>query len=424
MTDTAIVSTPSIGDSDSTVHDNTPAELTAHLERQLALARPRLLRLARLQGVAQDAVEDVAQDVLVIAWRRLGMLHYPERLDAWLDGICRNLCLHQHRHARVEASHQASISVLDSGTLEVSPAGDAMDIGDPHTGDPLEDLTRQDLQTLLDRALSYLPHPARAAVELRYLAELPLSEVASRLGLTINALDVRLHRARKHLRQILNGELRAEAEAYGLALDDEDVTMGWRETRLWCMFCGRLRLHGRLETLPDGRVNLRMRCPSCSPHIGSSENSCLTESGPLDALRGFRSFRPAFHRQVESSFAYVQAASTRRACLWCGAQVHATLTLPDERPSFLPRWPGLTWVIICPGCGWLASVYAGWSAWNHPAVRQFIDQHPRWIMEPESLMEWGGQPAIRVRLSDVANSACLTIFLHAETLHMLAAFSS
>ena len=134
------------------------------------------------------------------------------------------------------------------------------------------------------------------------------AEVASRLGLTINALDVRLHRARKHLRHTLNGELRAEAEAYGLALDDQDMTTGWRETRLWCMICGRQRLHGRFESPPDGRVNLIMRCPTCSPRIGSTENGCLTESGPLDALRGLRSFRPAFRRQVESGFACLSSS--------------------------------------------------------------------------------------------------------------------
>ena len=59
-----------------------------------------------------------------------------------------------------------------------------------------------------------------------------------------------------------------------------------------------------------------------------------------------------------------------------------------------------------------------------PAAQQFMDQHPHWIMEPETLMDWGGQPAIRVRLADVASSACLTVFLHAETPQTLATFSS
>lgn len=75
------------------------------------------------------------------------------------------------------------------------------------------------MAVLLDRAMSYLPDSARDAVELCYLAELPQAEAAARLGMTISALETRLHRARKQLRQVLNGALRADAESFGLALE-------------------------------------------------------------------------------------------------------------------------------------------------------------------------------------------------------------
>ncbi|HLG61077.1 MAG TPA: hypothetical protein VKY19_04035 [Ktedonosporobacter sp.] len=47
------------------------------------------------------------------------------------------------------------------------------DIIDPLMPEPDEVLIRQDLVTLLDRALGYLPDTTRTALELRYLAELP-----------------------------------------------------------------------------------------------------------------------------------------------------------------------------------------------------------------------------------------------------------
>jgi hypothetical protein len=266
-----------------------------------------------------------------------------------------------------------------------------------------------------------LPVAARKVLELRFLADLPPYEVAQRLGLTVNALDVRLHRARNQLRQALNGPLRADAAAFGLALSGEEE-IGWRETRLWCMFCGHHHLQGRLDVALDGRTNLQMRCPQCSQRIGAPRNGLLTESGPLDTLRGLRSFRPAFNRQVTSGNAYLAAALSRRACLWCGAPVHIALTTLDDRPSFLMCWPGLTWVITCPACDWLASMYAGWSAWTHPAAQHFMNEHPRWINEPETLVDFDGQSAICARLADATSAARLTVLLLATTLQTLAVF--
>jgi DNA-directed RNA polymerase specialized sigma24 family protein len=47
-------------------------------ERIVADARPRLLQVARLRGVPVDAIEDVVQETLLVAWRRLDQLHSPE----------------------------------------------------------------------------------------------------------------------------------------------------------------------------------------------------------------------------------------------------------------------------------------------------------------------------------------------------------
>ena len=54
-----------------------------------------------------------------------------------------------------------------------------------------------------------------------YLTELPQREVALRLGVTINVLEARLHRARRQLRLVLSSDLRTDAQAFGLAIDDD-----------------------------------------------------------------------------------------------------------------------------------------------------------------------------------------------------------
>ena len=44
-----------------------------------------------------EAADDCVQETLIEAWRHLDQLRAPERFDAWLNGICRNICLRWQR---------------------------------------------------------------------------------------------------------------------------------------------------------------------------------------------------------------------------------------------------------------------------------------------------------------------------------------
>jgi RNA polymerase sigma factor (sigma-70 family) len=207
-------------------------------------------------------VEDVVQVTLLEAWYHLPYLREAERFDAWLDGICRNMCRRWRRTFRSASQRYEQLSMEDGEDKEDG----IEDIADTQTPDPFEELSRQGLEILMDRALGHLSKSARGVVELCYLAEYPQREVALRLGITIGALEERLRRARQQLRQVLAGELRSDAEELGLTLSAEPA-LGWPETRLWCKLCGRQRLRGIFETFPDGRIGLCLRCPVCSPRF-------------------------------------------------------------------------------------------------------------------------------------------------------------
>src|SRR5262249_4472914 len=141
--------------------------------------------------------------------------------------------------------------------------GDAAEVVDPPDGqalDPIEELDRQDLSQLLDHALGRLSTPAREVLELRYLQELPEDGAAARIGVSVGALAVRLHRARRQLRSVLSGPMRPEAEAFGLVPQAEPGAAQWQETRIWCNLCGRRRLLGSFSMRADGSVYMSMRC--------------------------------------------------------------------------------------------------------------------------------------------------------------------
>jgi RNA polymerase sigma-70 factor (ECF subfamily) len=157
------------------------------LGESVEAARPRLLRLAQILGVGPDEAEDVAQETYLEAWRHLEKLQ-PERVSAWLDGICRNICK-RHLHAKSSIPHMSELPEdLDEECLNVS---------DSRTIDPVEELERQDMQVLLDRARSHLEESTRELIDLCYLDELPQREVAERLSLSLGALELKLHRARQ-----------------------------------------------------------------------------------------------------------------------------------------------------------------------------------------------------------------------------------
>ncbi len=182
------------------------------------------------------------------------------------------------------------------------------------------------------------------------------------------------------------------------------------------MFCARHYLQGRFETLPDGRVDLLMRCPNCLDHKPRS----WVKTGGFFELSGMKSFRPAWNWMQRIIIEYW--TDVKQRCTWCQAPIPLRLIGPNETPAWLKPWHGLRFVRECPVCESNSSFFVGSSAWLHPLVQDFVTQHPHWINEPESLIEFAGQPVFRVRLTDIKSVARLTLMLHCETLEVLASF--
>jgi RNA polymerase sigma-70 factor (ECF subfamily) len=160
--------------------------------RFLASTTPVLDHAYRLAGLllgnATEA-EDAVQDALVAAWQGFDRLRDVERFPAWFDRILVNGCRDRLRRRGTVRFVQIDASI------------------DPAARDPFRTLIERDA---LLAGIGQLTPDERIVVVFRFWDDLPLDEIADRLGWPLGTVKSRLHRAISRLRD-------------GLAVDDKEV---------------------------------------------------------------------------------------------------------------------------------------------------------------------------------------------------------
>ncbi|MGH7820482.1 MAG: sigma-70 family RNA polymerase sigma factor [Candidatus Binatia bacterium] len=158
--------------------------------RMLAVAR----RLLRDEESARDAV----QDAFLSAFRSIGGFREGARLSTWLHRIVVNAALMKLR-ARGRRPEEPIEDLLPKFLDDGHRAG--TDAGWLESAETLID--RRQTRRLVRECIDRLPDTYRAVLLLRDIEELDSEEVAGVLGITPNAVKVRLHRARQALRELL-----------------------------------------------------------------------------------------------------------------------------------------------------------------------------------------------------------------------------
>lgn len=355
--------------------------------------RRRLVRLCA--GLSGDpaAAEDLAQETLLEAWRNLYKLRDPAGAERWLSAIARNVCL---RWARGRGRDAVSLAALDA---------------DPVAADPFDlevDFERSELAELLDRGLALLPSRTREVLIHRYVHDCSHAEIGARLGLSEDAVSMRLSRGKLVLRSVLGSELHDQAEAYGLV---DTAGGGWRPTRVWCTDCGRRRLVTRREA-PPGTVSFR--CPGCNP---DSIGAAYLLDNPFFAQLVGEVVRPSavLARAAGWSRRYFGAgAGTAAACTRCGCAVRLQRYVREHQGE---SSAGL--LADCSACGEQVSASVRGLASSLIEMRELRRRHPRIHVLPTRRLNFAGCPALAVRYENVLGSSGLTAFFADDTLRPL-----
>jgi RNA polymerase sigma-70 factor (ECF subfamily) len=131
-----------------------------------------------------DEAQDLAQEVFLRLYRKLGRFDPRRPFEPWLWRVAANVCAN-YRSKRV--STPAPVQGADE---EVAAASD------PTLFE----------ETTLGAALSLLPPGNRHLLALHYQADMPLAEIADTLGVSQVTVKSRLYRARAQLQHVLVGQ--------------------------------------------------------------------------------------------------------------------------------------------------------------------------------------------------------------------------
>lgn len=160
----------------------------------LARENARML-MTYLRSLVRDesAAEDLFQETMVVAWRRLDECDLDRPFGPWLRGIASRLVLaHYRKQKSIPSLIDASLlQVVDRHFENISQiAGDTWD----------------DKLTALRECIDALPQRQRSVIRSKYFDGMAVVEVADRYDLTLEACKKRIQRGRNMLVRCLKSK--------------------------------------------------------------------------------------------------------------------------------------------------------------------------------------------------------------------------
>lgn len=179
-TDAALVAAVLAGDPDAATR------LVRRFERPVIGVIVRLVK-------DRELARDLAQETFVKAFRHLGSFDPSRRFSSWLFKIAHNTTLDWLRKGKLDTE---SLVPEDDDRPERQVAA-------PEERSPFQMAARSELARGLEQALGSCRPAHREILLLRFVEHLQYQEIADVLGVKMNVVKVRLHRARKELAENL-----------------------------------------------------------------------------------------------------------------------------------------------------------------------------------------------------------------------------
>jgi len=159
----------------------------------------RLLSVSRRFLRNEEDARDAVQDAFISVFKSIDRFEGNARLSTWLHRIVVNAALMKLRtkSRNPEEAIDDLLPQFDEASHHVQEVQEWRESGDAA-------VERRETREIVRAAIEKLPESYRAVLMLRDIEEMDTEGTATLLGITENAVKIRLHRARQALRTLLN----------------------------------------------------------------------------------------------------------------------------------------------------------------------------------------------------------------------------
>lgn len=171
--------------------------------------RDKLIGYFINKGVNPNDSEDLAQDTLIEAMVKLSDLRNPAAFGGWLFAIAHGIMAKWFTEESKRAPHVS----LESGMFNdgLAETGAAYFLAAPAHLQPEERAIAKEEESIILDLIQRLPQSQKEVLQLKISdPDMKLEEIADALGIQLNTVKQRLHRARKALAARLEAEYPGE----------------------------------------------------------------------------------------------------------------------------------------------------------------------------------------------------------------------
>jgi RNA polymerase sigma-70 factor (ECF subfamily) len=253
------------------------------LEQLLERHQAQVYRFGMKMCRDPEDAKDVLQDTLLALARGVRDFRGASSISTWLYSIARSFCIKKRRRSQFAPNEERS--------LDTDVAAEARGLADS-AGAPDETLAGKEVEQALESAISALEPMYREVLLLRDVEGLTAPEVAEVLGVTIQAVKSRLHRARLSVRQrvapLLGANLDLPAAGPGVCPDVLALFSQHLEDEISAEICAEMERHLQsCRRCRDACESLRKTLALCRTSGGTAAIPAAVQASVKLALRDY-----------------------------------------------------------------------------------------------------------------------------------------